>query len=589
MAAAANSFASEAGREMLRAGGSSIDAAIAMQAVLTLVEPQASGIGGGALIMYWDGQRVQSYDGRETAPAGVTENLFLRSDGAPMTFSEGQIGGRSVGVPGVLRALELAHREHGKLPWSRLFEPAIELAEKGFPISPRLYTQIAADKFIPQSSAMAGYFLTADGKAKAVGTILRNPALAETLRTIARDGAQALYTGPIASEIVQQVNASRNSGTLSLADMSGYRAVERSPICSDYQKWKVCGMPPPSSGGIAIAQMLGTLQALAIKDPRYSLETLKPNVVTSAAGSEPNADALHIIAEAGRLAYADRNLYVADSDFVPVNLKGLTDPRYLAMRANLIGPKSMGKAEAGIPPGTTVALAPDRSPMRISTSHVAAVDDFGGAISMTTTIEAYFGSHIMVRGFLLNNQLTDFSFQPSENGRPVANRVEAGKRPRSSMSPTLVFDKKSNQLVGVLGSPGGSQIIEYVSKALIGLLDWDMDVQAAINMPNFGSRNGPTEVEAGLVSPGLIQSLKERGHEVAQIEMTSGTQVIVRRTRPDGSVVWAGGADPRREGVARGTRGRPDRPIFFKGAADFKGATRPANAPPESVGRCPSH
>jgi gamma-glutamyltranspeptidase/glutathione hydrolase len=328
--------------------------------------------------------------------------------------------------------------------------------------------------------------------------------------------------------------------------------VERFPICSDYQKWNVCGMPPPSSGGIAIAQMLGTLQALAIKDPRYSLETLKPNVVTSAAGSEPNADALHIIAEAGRLAYADRNLYVADPDFVPVNLKGLTDPRYLAMRANLIGPKSMGKAEAGIPPGTTAALAPDRSPMRVSTSHVAAVDDFGGAISMTTTIEAYFGSHIMVGGFLLNNQLTDFSFQPSENGRPVANRVEAGKRPRSSMSPTLVFDKKSGQLVAVLGSPGGSQIIEYVSKALIGLLDWDMDVQAAINMPNFGSRNGPTEVEAGLVSPGLIQSLKDRGHDVAQIEMTSGIQAIMRRTRPDGSVVWAGGADPRREGVARG-------------------------------------
>lgn len=552
MAAAANSFASEAGREMLRAGGSSIDAAIAMQAVLTLVEPQASGIGGGALIMYWDGQRVQSYDGRETAPAGVTENLFLRSDGTPMTFSEGQIGGRSVGVPGVLRALELAHREHGKLPWSRLFKPAIELAEKGFPISPRLYTQIVADKFIPQSPVMARYFLTADGKAKAVGTILRNPALAETLSTIARDGARAVYEGSIASEIVQQVNASRNSGTLSLADLSGYRAVERSPICSDYQKWQVCGMPPPSSGGIAIAQMLGTLQALAVKDPRYSLETLKPDVVTSAAGSEPNADALHIIAEAGRLAYADRNLYVADSDFVPVNLKGLTDPRYLAMRANLIGPKSMGKAEAGMPPGMTVALAPDRSPMRVSTSHVAAVDDFGGAISMTTTIEAYFGSHIMVRGFLLNNQLTDFSFQPSENGRPVANRVEAGKRPRSSMSPTLVFDKKSGQLVGVLGSPGGSQIIEYVSKALIGLLDWDMDVQAAINMPNFGSRNGPTEVEAGLVSPGLIQSLKDRGHEVAQIEMTSGTQAIMRRTRPDGSVVWAGGADPRREGVARG-------------------------------------
>lgn len=552
MAAAANPLATEAGRKVLRAGGTAIDAAIAMQAVLTLVEPQATGIGGGAFIMYWDGKRVQAYDGRETAPAGADENLFMRPDGKPMSFSEGQIGGRSVGTPGVLRALEIAHRQHGKLPWAKLFEPAIKLAEQGFPISPRLYTQIAADKFLPNSPEMAAYFLTPDGKPKPVGTMLKNPALARTLREIAHRGPNVLYTGPIASEIVKQVNGSANPGSLSLVDLRDYRAKERAPICSDYQRWRVCGMPPPSSGGIAIAQMLGTLQALAAKDPKYALAALKPEQVATPAGVEPRVDAVHAISEAGRLAYADRGLYVADSDFVPVNVAGLLNREYLASRAGLIGEQSMGKAVAGVPPGTTLALAPDRSPPRVSTSQIVAVDDAGGAISMTTTVESYFGSHLMVRGFILNNQLTDFSFVPSENGKAVANRVQAGKRPRSSMAPTLVFDRETGKLVATVGSPGGSQIIEYVSKTLVGLLDWNMDVQAAINMPNFGSRNGPTELEAGLVSPALVKGLTERGHEVAQIEMTSGTQAIMRRQRPDGTWAWAGGADPRREGVALG-------------------------------------
>ncbi|MDR3385049.1 gamma-glutamyltransferase [Cupriavidus basilensis] len=552
MAAAANPLATEAGRKILRAGGTAIDAAVAMQAVLTLVEPQATGIGGGAFIMYWDGKRVQAYDGRETAPAGAGENLFMRPDGKPMSFSEGQIGGRSVGTPGVLRALELAHRQHGKLPWAKLFEPAIALAEQGFPISPRLYTQIAADKFLPASPEMAAYFLTPDGKPRPVGTMLKNPALASTLRAIAHRGPNVLYTGPIASEIVKQVNGSANPGSLSLADLKDYRAKERAPICSDYKRWKICGMPPPSSGGIAIAQMLGSLQALEARNPKYALAALKPKQVPTPAGVEPGIDAAHAISEAGRLAYADRGLYVADSDFVPVNVAGLLSRDYLASRASLIGEKSMGKAEAGVPPGVTVALAPDRSPPRVSTSQIVAVDDAGGAISMTTTVESYFGSHLMVRGFVLNNQLTDFSFVPSENGKPVANRVQPGKRPRSSMAPTLVFDRDSGKLVATVGSPGGSQIIEYVSKTLVGLLDWNMDVQAAINMPNFGSRNGPTELEAGLVSPALVQGLKDRGHEVAQIEMTSGTQAIMRRQRPDGTWAWAGGADPRREGVALG-------------------------------------
>jgi gamma-glutamyltranspeptidase/glutathione hydrolase len=300
--------------------------------------------------------------------------------------------------------------------------------------------------------------------------------------------------------------------------------------------------------------MLGTLQALEARNPKYALAAMTPKPTTRAAGFEPSVDAAHVVSEVGRQAYADRGLYVADSDFVPVNVKGLIDPGYLAARAEQIGDKSMGRADPGLPPGTpiTTALAPDRSPPRLSTSQIVAVDNAGGAISMTTTIESYFGSHLMVRGFLLNNELTDFSFVPSENGKPVANRVQAGKRPRSSMAPTLVFDRESGKLVAAVGSPGGSQIIEYVSKTLIGLLDWNMDVQDAINLPNFGSRNGPTEVEKGLVTPALVQGLKARGHEVAEIEMTSGSQAIVRRQQEGGAWVWAGGADPRREGAALG-------------------------------------
>lgn len=552
MAAAANPLASEAGRDVLRQGGSAIDAAIAMQAVLTLVEPQASGVGGGAFIMYWDGKRVQAFDGRETAPAGAAENLFLRPDGKPMEFSEAQIGGRSVGTPGVMRALEMAHRQYGKLKWSQLFQRAISLAENGFPISPRLYAQVASDKFMQNSPEMAAYFLDAQGKPKPAGTMLKNPQLAQTLRTIAASGANALYTGPIARDIVAKVNGSANPGSLSTRDLANYRAKARAPVCTDYKRWKICGMPPPSSGGIALAQILGTLQALETRNPKYALAALKPTAVSTPAVLEANPDAVHAIAEADRLAYADRGLYLADSDFQPVNIAGLVSPAYLEQRAALIEDKSMGKAQPGVPPGTTVAFAPDRSPPRVSTSQIVAVDSRGGAISMTTTVEAYFGSHLMVRGFMLNNQLTDFSFLPSENGKPVANRVEPGKRPRSSMAPTLVFDRESGKFLGTVGSPGGSQIIEYVSKTLVGLLDWNMDVQAAVGMANFGSRNGPTELEKGLVTPGLAEALKQRGHQVAEIEMTSGTQAIMRRQRADGRQVWAGGADPRREGVALG-------------------------------------
>ena len=552
MAAAANPLAAEAGREMLRRGGSAIDAAIAMQAVLTLVEPQSSGIGGGALIMLWDGKNVRTYDGRETAPAGATERLFLQADGTPMPFTRAQIGGRSVGTPGVLRALELAHKKHGRLPWAQLFEPAIKLAEQGFAISPRLHQLIASDSSLRSSPDMVAYFLNADGSPKAIGTRLKNPALAAVLQRIANEGPDALYRGVVAQEIVRKVQGHANPGSLSLNDLKGYTAKERAPLCTDYQRWQVCGMPPPSSGGIAVAQILGTLQALEARDKHYALAPLKPVKTNAPAGIEPDPQAVHLISEAERLAYADRAQYVADTDFVPVPVKGLVDPSYLASRAALIGERSMGTAEPGTPPGIQVAYAPDRSPLRISTSQVVAVDDEGGAVSMTTTIESAFGSHLMVQGFLLNNEMTDFSFIPEENGQKVANRVEPGKRPRSSMAPTLIFDRQSGEFLATIGSPGGSQIIEYVAKSTIGLLDWNLDAQQAINLPNFGSRNGPTELERGQFSPALIQALKAKGHEVNEIDMTSGTQAIVRARDAQGKLSLTGGADPRREGEALG-------------------------------------
>jgi len=552
MAAAANPLAAEAGREILRKGGSAIDAAIAMQAVLTLVEPQSSGIGGGAFIMLWDGKQVHAYDGRETAPAGATERLFLKADGTPMAFPEAQIGGRSVATPGVLRALEMAHKKTGHLQWATLFEPAIRLAEQGFPISARLHSLIAADRYITRSPEMTAYFLNADGSPKATGTLLKNPALANVFKRIAKEGPDALYYGPIAEEITRKVQGNSNAGSLTLTDLKGYSAVERAPLCTDYKRWKVCGMPPPSSGGIAIAQILGTLQALEARDPRMALAPLKPVKTDSPAGLEPVPEAVHLIAEADRLAYADRAQYVADSDYVPVPVAGLIAPNYLASRAALIGERSMGIAKPGKPAGIEVAYAPDRSPLRISTSQVVAVDDVGGAVSMTTTVEAAFGSHVMVQGFLLNNQMTDFSFIPEENGQPVANRIEPGKRPRSSMAPTLVFDRQSGELVATVGSPGGSQIIEYVSKSLVAMLDWNLDPQAAVGLPNFGSRNGATELETGLFSAPLKQALKEKGHALSEIDMTSGAQAIVRVRDAQGKASLIGGADPRREGEALG-------------------------------------
>ena len=547
MVAAANPLASEAGRAMLRAGGSAIDAAIAMQMVLTLVEPQSSGIGGGAFILYWDGQRVQAFDGREAAPAAVTENLFMQADGSALAFRAAQIGGRAVGVPGVLRALKLAHEQHGKLPWRELFAPAIALARNGFPVSERLHSLVAGDPFIARTPAMARYFLDEHGKPLPVGTRLRNPELAHTFEQIAAQGPEAFYRGAIAEAIVSEVRGHANPGYLSLQDLQQYQAKVREPVCGPYKAWRICGMPPPSSGGVTVLQTLGILEALQRTSPQRDLATLRPLRTSSVAGLEAPPLAVHLVAEAERLAYADRAQYLADSDYVPVPVKALTDPAYLARRATLVGQYSMKRADAGQPQGVDLAQAPDRSPPRISTSHLSAVDDRGQALAMTTSVEAAFGAHLMVKGFVLNNQLTDFSFIPSEHGKPVANRVQPGKRPLSAMAPTLVFSRASGELVASLGSPGGSQIIGYVNKALIGLLDWQLDPQQAAGLPNFGSRNAGTEVEAGLASPALIRQLAAWGHEVTPMTMTSGMQIIQRSGEG-----WSGGADPRREGTALG-------------------------------------
>jgi gamma-glutamyltranspeptidase / glutathione hydrolase len=533
MVAAAHPLAVDAGVKMLERGGSAVDAMIATQLVLNLVEPSSSGIGGGAFFMYWDARAktVRAIDARETAPAGATAALLAKPDGQPMSFLEARVGGRAVGTPGTPRLLEVAHARYGKLPWTDLFQPAIELAEGGFPVSKRFSKLPGDDKGLADEPAARAYFFDAEGRPKAVGTIQRNPEFARTLRTLAKEGADAFYRGDIAADMVAAVRGHRNAGTLSMEDLAGYRVRDVEPLCGTYRRWKLCGMPPSSSGGIAVLQMLGMLEG-------RDMARVRPR----------SAEAVHLVSEAGRLAFADRNRYVADDRFVDVPVAGLVDRGYIAERARLIAPeRSLGVAKPGTPAGVRTAFATDSVDEVMGTTHISIVDAEGNAVSMTTTIEAFFGSRVMVRGFLLNNELTDFNFLPVEAGGAVANAVAPGKRPRSSMAPFLVFDGASGAFEMALGSPGGSLIINYVAKLLIGTLDWGLDVQAAIDLPNAGSRNGPTEIERGTELEGLQAALKAMGHEVRPIDMTSGLQAIRRTSRG-----LEGGADPRREGVARG-------------------------------------
>jgi gamma-glutamyltranspeptidase / glutathione hydrolase len=542
MVAAANPLAVDAGYQMLKKGGSAIDAAIATQLVLTLAEPQSSGIGGGAFLMYYDGKKVQAFDGRETAPAAANEHLFQHADGTPMSRTEGIVGGRSTGAPGVLRMLALAHKQHGRLPWKTLFQPAIDLSANGFHVSERLHKLLASDRFIRKDPEARAYFYDAAGQPWPVGHLLKNPKLAQTLRELADGGAEVFYTGHIARDIDAKVHAHpTNPGLLTASDIAGYRPKLREPVCSDYRVYTVCGMPPPSSGGIAVAQMLGMFET-------RDMHALAP------ANGVPGTEAVHVFSEVGRLAYADRDRYAADTDFVPLPGRGipsLIDKTYLAERAKLVGEQSMGVAPAGKPPGMDVAWGTDNSIEAHSTSHMAVVDGYGAGLSMTTTVEDAFGSRQMVDGFILNNQLTDFSFDSRDANGPIANRVEAGKRPRSAMSPTIVFDKKTNRLVLAVGSPGGPAIINYVAKVLVGTLDWGLNVQEAISLPNFGSRNGPTELEAGRFPASEVEQLKAKGHKVRLTEQNSGLHGIERIT-VHGVPLWYGGADPRREGIAKG-------------------------------------
>ncbi len=549
MVAAANPLAAEAGREMLRAGGSAADAAIAVQLVLGLVEPQSSGLGGGAFLLHWNGARseLKSYDGRETAPASAKPDHFATS-GRLMSFNSAVRSGLSVGVPGTVRLIELVHRQHGRLPWGRLFEPAIRLAEEGFAVSPRLAGLLAADGPSRFTSAARTYFFDPEKRVRPTGYRLRNPAYAATLRRIAAEGAAGFYAGPIANAVVAAVAAHETPGDLTLADLAGYQAKERPPVCVPYRRHRVCGMGPPSSGALTLGQTLMLLDGL-------------PMGVGPAAAMAPGP--LHLAAEALRLAFADRNWYLTDADFLAPPV-GYLDPAYIAERRQLIDPLRRQLAPyAGLPPGARrLTLGEDATNELAGTSHISIVDAENNAVAMTTTIEAGFGSGIWVEGFLLNNQLTDFSLRARDrDGRPIANRVEAGKRPRSSMTPTIVFDPEGGLRL-VTGSSGGSRIIPYVLKVVIGVIDWNLNAQAAVSLPNFSTTGGQLEIEAppftwanAMFHSGEAHrairtaiGLAPLGESAAFATLTSGTQAIVRL--PDGTL--QGGADPRREGVAIG-------------------------------------
>lgn len=533
MVAAAHPLAAQAGLDVLRRGGSAMDAAIAVQMVLNVVEPQASGIGGGGLLLYYDAatSRLHYYDGRETAPAGAAPDMFLGPDGKPLPFMTAVNGGQSVGTPGLLRLLERAHRRHGRLDWAGLFAPAIALAQDGAPVSPRLAAALARETALQRDPQARSLFFRPDGTPLQAGQTLVQRELAATLRLIAREGAQSFYGGPVAQAIVDRVRRdNRRPGTLSLADLANYKVIESAALCGPYRTLKVCAAPPVSSGGLALLQMLAMLEG-------FDLAALPPQSV----------EAVHLVAQAARLAFADREAYVGDPAFRAVPTENLLDPAYIAQRARLIEPGRLDGAKAQ--PGRLAAFAPapDGDTREIpATSHISIVDRQGNVVSFTTTIEAAFGSRLMVRGFLLNNELTDFSFLPEVDGKPVANAIAPGKRPRSSMTPAIAFAADGRPVLAI-GSAGGPTIIGATLKAVLGVADWNLSLQDAIDLPLALNFNGPTLLEEGRFDAGFAASLVALGHETRFIAIPSGLHGL-RRTAGG----WQGGADPRRDGVALG-------------------------------------
>jgi len=534
MVAAANPIAVQAGYDILQDGGNALDAAFATQLVLNLVEPQSSGIGGGAFVLYWDNQakRLHAFDGRETAPASATEKLFLTEDGEAMRRRDAVIGGKSVGVPGLVRMMKLSHDAHGAADWSDLFTAAIDVAENGFEISPRLHRLLELDSTLPTIAEPAAHYYQDDGTPKPVGTLLKNERMATTLTRISSEGPSAFYTGDLAEAIVNRVQSTtRNSADITLNDLASYRAKERDVLCAPYRTYKICGMPAPTSGGIGVIQTLGLLE-------RFDLPAMDPW----------SADAIHLFVEASRLVYADRAVHIADPDFVSVPQAGLVSPAYLAERSALIDPASrMANVAAGKPPHKeTLNYQPGVEFERPSTTHISVIDAHGNAASMTSSIEGAFGSHLMVGGFLLNNQLTDFTYDAVADGRTVANRVEGGKRPRSSMAPIIVFDEDDN-VVAVSGSPGGMAIVPLVAKTLIAMLDWDMTPQDATNLPNVLIFGPTVFLEGGTNIADYQEELEGLGHRVRVGNFPSGVHALAIRAG-----VILGGADPRREGTVMG-------------------------------------
>jgi gamma-glutamyltranspeptidase / glutathione hydrolase len=569
MVVANNPLATKAGCDILKKGGTAVDAAVAVQMVLNLVEPQSSGIGGGAFMLTYDAKNktVQSYDGRETAPAAATENYLRYISDANRTtpLPNARVSGRSIGTPGAVHMLETAYKDAGRLPWKELFDPAIQIATDGFKISPRMAASIAGSAApLARDPDAKAYFLNADGTGKAAGTLLKSPALAATFKALADGGAAAFYTGAVAQDMVDKIadtSGGITPGLTTMADLANYRSKKRDAICTSYRSYQICGMGPPSSGGLAVAQTLGVLE-------NFDLAPLKPTAI-DINGGKPTVQGVHLVSEAQRLAYADRDKYVADTDFVP--LPGgspalMLDKAYLKLRAGLISTaRSMGTAQPGNLGPTSLGLSGPTS--ENGTTHVSIVDGQGNVATLTTTVESGFGSYHMAKGgFLLNNQLTDFSFAPTDaQGNPIANRIGPLKRPRSSMAPTLVFTQTGGQrgdFVMSTGSPGGSTIIQYVGKTLIGVLDWGLDAQQATSMIDFGAANSATtnvgsehpnvDISNNGAGDALITGLRALGHTVGLAAQSSGISTIVAKTHRSGYRYLEGGADPRREGVALG-------------------------------------